>query len=159
MRLILAVFDALRTFDRPATRAEIEREAGLTFDEVHKGLRGLMRRGALVMDGKPRCRSVYALTDGAQRPADLRGRYKRTAEGRAAIAARARDGDAFLGIIVLDEPLHPYRAAMPPSHRAQPGSLRTATVAQAQRKAVPVSFSPCLLASVWRKTGGGGGVR
>lgn len=154
MRLILAVFDALRTFDRPATRREIEREAGLTFDEVRQGLRGLAKRGVLTVDGGMRCRAVYALTPAAQRPTEMRGRYERTAAGRAAIAARAREGDAFLGIIVLDEPLHPYRAAMPPSHRAQPGSLRTATSGQVLRKGVPASFGPCLLAAVWRKSRG-----
>jgi hypothetical protein len=83
MRLVLAVFHALRTFDRPATRAELERETGLSAKQVWKGLDGLYRRKLLVQE-RPgrRNRGLFELLDRNQVPWQLRGRYERSAEHR-----------------------------------------------------------------------------
>lgn len=86
---ILKVFDALRTFARPATRVELERESGLDANGVRKGLDGLDRRGVLVMDGEPRKLSTYTLQPGTERPTDLRGRRPGQQAHRAARPAVA----------------------------------------------------------------------
>lgn len=85
MRLIVAVYEALRSFARPATRREIEREAGLTMEQVRKGLDGLNRRAALVVDGAPRQLTTYALKPNAARPVEGRGRK--------AHGVRAKEGE------------------------------------------------------------------
>jgi hypothetical protein len=77
MRLIVDVYIALRTFDRPATVRELQREAGLERDEVHQGLRGLNRRHLIVKDAAPRQTGTYRLVSGAELPQDLRGHFER----------------------------------------------------------------------------------
>lgn len=89
MYLILAVYDALRTFDRPCTRAELGAASDLVRDEVRNGLDGLRRRGAVIVDGAPRERTAYMLRPGADRPTDLRGNpgHTKSPEMRAKISA------------------------------------------------------------------------
>src|SRR5512139_2768199 len=97
MRLIQAVYDALRTFDRPATRAEIERESGLDKPAVERGLEGLDRRGDLVRkDVKPRKGGTYALKAGAVRPDHFlpRGKYSAARPPVSLLAAKTPKGKA-----------------------------------------------------------------
>lgn len=79
MRLILNVYDALRTFDRPATRRELEKESGLLPEQVRKGLDGLRRHHLLVVYGPPRFRCTYELVAKAPRPIEIRGRKAKDA--------------------------------------------------------------------------------
>lgn len=73
MRLITAVYAALRSFPRPATRRELEKESGLDQAGVRKGLAGLERRGVLIMDGGQGRLTTYKLRPGAEPPKELRG--------------------------------------------------------------------------------------
>lgn len=125
VRLILVVYDALRTFDRPCTRAELEAETGLSKDDVWTGLKGLMRRRCLRIVGEPRQRTTFQLVTGATRPYDLRGMSPKSAatRGRISAAVRVRKG-ASPQIHLFDDPPDPHRAACPPSHNAEPGALR-----------------------------------
>ena len=149
MRLILTVFDALRTFDRPCTRAEIESASGLKTDDVGKGLKGLMRRRCLRIVGEPRRVTTFALVPGAARPLDLRGIAGKSDITRRRIAAARRAG-ATPEIHILAPLGLSHRAAMPPSHRAEPGALRVV------KKGLGLSGGdlptrPCALAEIWRK--------
>jgi hypothetical protein len=92
MRLIAdIVFDALRTFDRPATRAEIERESELGYDQVHNALRTLWRNGLVVIEvDAPRRRGLYRVATGAERGECSRGRYERDQEHRQRMADAVR---------------------------------------------------------------------
>lgn len=145
MRLILAVFDAMRTFDRSVTRMEIERESGLNKYAVEKGLCGLMRRGLLVIHTEPRKRGLYGLVPGAKRPEDLRGHYPRDDEHRIAAAQRAHARRS--GVFVGD-----YSPARPPSHNAQPGALRVVVKGVLDvRHATPAEWAPCALEQAWKR--------
>ena len=125
MHVILRVFDAIRSFDRPCTCAELARETGLTRDSVRKGLDGLRRRKLLVEDGAPRLRTTYLLAVEAPRPEDLRGRYDRAAR-------------------MLELPAQcKHSPASPTSHAAQPGALRAGITAIARQS--------CTLQKLWRK--------
>ena len=148
MHLILQVYKALRTFDRPATKAEIAREAGLSRDAVAAGLRGLDRPGRRVLvkrDVAPGLRGMYALIAGAPEPTDLRGRWEHDEAWR----ERQRDGvNAYHTARASGSLPAPYRpaladrshtAAMLPAHCAAPGALRTEAT------------SRCLLAELWRR--------
>ena len=146
MRMILAVFDALRTFDRACTRAELERETGCDQRAVENGLCGLLRRGLLIVGGLRGQRGTYELVLGAHRPVDRRGRYPREERHRAAAANYARprpfpDGQCDPST---------YLAARPSSHDAQPGALRTVV-----RGVLDLShassgpFPECALAQAW----------
>lgn len=111
MRLIHAVFDALRTLDRPCTRAEIQQHCRIDRDAARKGLDALRRRGGLQIAERAGC-VTYALRPGAPRPLELRGRYARSLAHRHLMAQlvgaqRAR-----------------FSVAMPASHAAEPGVLR-----------------------------------
>lgn len=134
MDCILGVFDALATFDRPATRAEIETESGLDKRAVENGLAGLMRRQLLRIDGGPRMLTTYQLAAVAPRPETLRGRYSRTPGS------------------ILSAP-RPYAAAMPPSHHAQPSAVRIVArgMLEAHSCVGPQTFGPCLLSEFWKK--------
>ncbi len=138
MHLILAVYDALRSYDRPCTRAEIEETAGLGKDDVREGLRGLQRRGDLIVVGTERQRATYRLRPGAQRPVELRGKAPKTDETRVRMAESHR---RRTGVVVIDT----YSPARPPSHRAEPGALRTG---KAHRHVVEPSS--CALQFFWR---------
>lgn len=145
MRLILAVFDALRTFDRPCTRAELQRESGLDKDEVHLGLRGLDRRHMLAVEGNPRSRGLYQLTPEAKRPEDLRGKYVRAAEHRAqaSIARRAH------------RPARPAMtaavAALAPRAPAAGGCVRAVVRHGIGLTGGNTPIAPCALAQAWRR--------
>lgn len=138
----LIVFNALRTFDRPATLAEIERESGLDRDQVHEALRTLDRHQVLVKDVQgPRRRGLYKLVDGARPVATARGRYERDVAHRQRIAALVRAQRAGAAV-------PGYSPAMPPSHAAAPGALRTVG---ASARVLPVGLDLCALARVWKK--------
>lgn len=154
MRLIVAVYDALRTFDRPCTRAEIEREARLGPIETKKGLLGLKRRGELVVTGSARQRALYRLRPEAERPTDQRGRYERLLEHRErASSARRNHRVPAPGIVVLDaihDAAAQYCASSPPSHAAAPGVARVVSHGMSLGGS-NVSIMPCALAQIWRK--------
>jgi hypothetical protein len=85
------VLDALRTFDRPATRAEIERESELGYDQVHNALRTLCRNGLVVIEvDAPRRRGLYRVATGVERSECARGRYERDHEHRQRMADAVR---------------------------------------------------------------------
>jgi len=145
MRVALVVFDALRTFDRPATRREIERESGLDYDQVHEGLRTLTRAKLLlkIVDGE-RKRGLYQLIAGAQRPTTARGHYQRDAAHRQQIAALVRARRAGID-------LPTYRPASPPSHSAAPGTLRIIVKGVLDiRRPADATFGACALAKIWK---------
>lgn len=145
MRLILSVFDAMRSFNRSVTRMEIERESGLNKYAVEKGLCGLMRRGLLVIHAEPRKRGLYGLVPGAERPEDLRGKYTRDEEHRIAAAQRvhAQRSGGFVG---------DYSPARPPSHSAQPGALRIVVKGILDVRHAPTdAFAPCALEQAWKR--------
>lgn len=154
MRLIEAVYDALRSFDRPCTRAEIEREACLCTVEVKKGLLGLKRRGDLVTDGVERQRAVYSLREGAERPTDQRGQYERTMELREGQRlARKQHRAARPAITILDDSGgagRPYSPAAGPSHGNAPGAARVVRHGMSLGGTNNL-ISPCALAQTWRK--------
>lgn len=154
MRLIVAVYDALRSFDRPCTRAEIERQAQLTGVEAKKGLLGLKRRGDVLMDGAPRQRTLYRLRPGAQRPADRRGRYERLLEHRQQQSiARRNHRVAAPSILVLDpqpEAVARHSPASPPSHTSAPGGARLVTHGM-DLGGSNAPIAPCALAQIWRR--------
>lgn len=146
MHLIKAVYIALRSFNRPATKTEIAREAGLDRDAVAAGLRGLARPGRRLLvrhDVAPGQRGLYSLVPGAPPPQDLRGRWlhdaawrERQREGvQAYQAARAAGTAPAPRHQLLAERVH--TTAMVPTHFAAPGSLRTEATAR------------CLLAELW----------
>lgn len=143
MRLILIVFDAMRTFDRRVTRLELERETGLNKRQVENGLCALMRRGLLLIDGTQRQRGCYGLTPGAQRPEDLRGHYAREPDFRALQSqSRAR---------AVGVPLADYSPARPPSHASQPGGLRLVVKGILDtRSQAPPAFARCELERLWK---------
>ena len=148
MQLILQVFDALRTFDRPATRAELERESGLDKDAVWSGLRGLIRRGLVICAQEGRQRGMYMLTRMAERPECARGKYERDSDHRQrmALATKATRVSA-------KERWHAdYSPARPPSHSAQPGALRVVVKGVLDvRRHQPSTFGRCVLADTWKK--------
>jgi hypothetical protein len=151
VRLIAAVFDALATFDRPCTRAELERESGLTKDQVHLGLRGLDRRHVLLVDGAARSRTVYQLLPGAQRPEDLRGKFARSDEFKALQSAARRGLHASrpattAAVAAISPHGGQYSPARPASHGAAPGALRTHAPGVAAAPSAPL-----LLAQLWRR--------
>ena len=145
---LIRVFDALRTFARPATRAELEREASLSKDEVWAGLRGLIRRGLVICIQEGRQRGTYVLTKMAARPECGRGRYERAEEhrhrmARAVKATKVRAKDGWRG---------DYSPARPPSHDAQPGALRVVVKGVLDiRRHQPSTFGRCALADAWKK--------
>lgn len=149
MRLIHTVFDALRTFDRPCTRAEIEAATGLKKDDVWKGLKGLMRRRCLRIVGEPRRVTTFALAPGAMRPLDLRGVSGKSEITRRRIAAARRQAVTPEIHILEPLPVH-HRAAMAPSHRAEPGALRVVKKGLGLTGGEPAA-RPCALADFWRK--------
>lgn len=133
MRLIAAVYDALRTFDRPCTRTELEDASGLSRHEVRNGIDGLRHRRLLLVVGSARERATYRLKPGAQRPEELRGRQERPAAVRHRIAvgvARHRAAAPQVVLLAPDPAFVPHRAAAPAGH---------AHVAGAARRAVPSS--------------------
>jgi hypothetical protein len=146
VHVILAVYTALRSFNRPATRREIEREAGLDRDAVAAGLRGLNRPGRRLLVRhavEPGARGLYSLVPGAPAPTDLRGRWlhdevwrERQRQGvQAYQAARASGSHPAPQRLALEERTH--TTAMVPTHFSAPGSLRTEATAR------------CLLAELW----------
>lgn len=143
MHLILAVYDALRSYDRPCTRAEIENATSMEKDDVREGLRGLQRRGDLIVIGSERQRATYRLRTGAERPVDLRGKSVKDEETRARMAESHRRR-AVPGVTTLDHGHH-YSPARPPSHRAEPGALRTTKPVR------HVASNTCALQHFWRR--------
>lgn len=144
--MILRVYAALRSFNRPATRREIERESGLSRDAVAAGLRGLDRPGRRLLvrvQVEPGLRGLYALVAGAPAPTDLRGRWlhdeawrERQRQGvQAYQAARAAGTVPAAHRLALAERVH--TTAMVPTHFSAPGALRTEAT------------SRCLLAELW----------
>ena len=145
MRVALIVFDALRTFDRPATRRELERESGLDYDQVHEGLRTLNRAGLLLKDVEgERRRGLYQLISGAVRPVTARGHYPRDTVHRQQVAALVRARRAGAAVPT-------YSPARPPSHAAAPGTLRIVVKGILDVRHPPAApFSPCALAKFWK---------
>lgn len=137
---VLLVFDALRTFDRPATRAELEVESGLDYDQVHKALRTLALHQLLIKDAVARQRGTYQLKPGAIRPVLKRGRYQRDDEHRLHMAQVKRAHRS--------EPR--YTPARPPSHTAQAGALRTLAV-ELRATSPPSVIDSSPLARCWKK--------
>ena len=172
MRLILATFDALLTFDRAATRREIEREGGLTKDEVRKGLCGLARRGCLIKEVVPCRGGVYRLTPGCARPEDVRGRFERSVEYRAKlrqaylkhVAARgpAPQGGIAIGygnaqaahpVCSSGAPIPAWHCSSPPAPSNAPGALRVIVrgVLDLETADRPQKMgSACVLAELWK---------
>lgn len=148
MRLITTVYDALRTFDRPCTRAELEAATGLGKHEVRNGLDGLRQRRLVSVSGSARERATYQLRPAAERPEDLRGRSARTEATRQRISASRRRA-AVPGIMLLEPIGHglPYRPSFPPSHVAAPGALRS-TVSTLRLETHDAGL---LLQQLWRK--------
>lgn len=144
MHLILAVYDALRSYDRACTRAEIEAATDLGKDDVRAGLRGLQRRGDLIVIGSERQRAMYRLRTGAERPIDLRGKAAKDEETRARMA-EAHRRRVTPSVALLDH--HHYSAARPPSHRSEPGALRTT------KHGPRVASNVCALQHFWRRKG------
>lgn len=147
MNNAIKVFRALRSFDRAASRAELERESELTYDQVHEGLRTLVRRGLLV---KPlaigRQRGTYQLVAGAREPTTTRGQYERTEAHRQMIAALVRARRA-------GHAPASYSPAAPPSHTNEPGALRIVIkgVLDLRRSdCADDSFRACALAKLWK---------
>ena len=140
MNLILAVYDALRSYARACTRAEIEIAAALGKDDVREGLRGLQRRGDLIVVGTERQRATYRLRTGAERPVDLRGKGEKDEETRARMAEahRRRPGPS---VALLDY----HSPARPPSHRSEPGALRTT------KPVHRVASNACALQHYWSR--------
>lgn len=146
MSAAVEVFKALRSFDRPASRAEIERESGLEYDQVHEALRTLARHGLLVkLVDAPRRRGLYQLSEDARKPETARGRYERTEMHRQQIAALVRARRA-------GHAPPSYSPAAPPSHSAAPGALRTVVKGILDtRHESPSSFSVCTLETFWKR--------
>ncbi len=92
MRLIAdVVLAALRTFDRPATRAEIERESGLSYDQVHNAIRTLRRSGMVIVEvDAPRRRALFRASGHGVRLHCDRGRYERDQAHRERMAEAVR---------------------------------------------------------------------
>ena len=134
MLAVLKVYAALRSFDRGATRRELEVETAMDKRSVQHGLAGLLRRQLLIVDGAPNRLSTYRLIDGAELGGTLRGRYDRVAEP------------------LMPAPRDDYSPARPPSHTAQPGASRMVVkgILDVHRRQ-PDSFGPCALAELWRK--------
>lgn len=151
-RLILAVFDALRSFDRPCTRSEIEREALLTRDEVRIGIDGLRRRHAVRMEGLPRQQATYRLVPGAERPEDRRGHYDRSEEIRerhALAHVKHRAAMPRGGASVVPAGQHQYSPAMGPSSDVMVGARRQVKGGMSlggSNNTIP----SCELAQIWR---------
>lgn len=150
MRLILTVYDALRTFDRPCTRAELEAVTGMTKDDVWRGLRGLMRRHCLHVVGEPRKRTTFRLLKDAKRPFDLRGVVPKSELTRRRMAAAHRERSARIGIHVLDDHPSNYSPARPPSHGSAPGGARIVRSGLGLVGDSSATTS-CALAVFWRK--------
>lgn len=72
MRLILAVWEALRLSSRPLTKRELVHETGLDRDGVRHGLEALDRRGVLIAETEPRKGGTYGLVP-CPKPTDQRG--------------------------------------------------------------------------------------
>ena len=167
MRLIRIVYSALRTFDRAATVRELQRESGLERDEVHKGLRGLVRRDLLIKDVAPRQLGTYRLVAGAELPQDLRGRFERDDEYRAklrhahAAHRAARPPSSFIntgpgvghgGTRPPPASVH-YRAAAPMNTANASGALRVIVkgVLDIGAHTPGPSAPPCALAELWKE--------
>lgn len=148
MRLIVAVFDALRTFDRPCTRAELEAASGLGRHEVRNGLDGLRHRRLLLVMGNARERATYRLKPSAQRPEDLRGHGERAAPVRERIAAGVARYWAAAGVLSPPDPgFIAHHASAPPSHACAPGAARHSVAS-----ALPsLESTAALLQQIWRK--------
>jgi hypothetical protein len=162
MRLITKVFLALQSFDRPATRRELERESGLSKDDVRTGLKGLTRRSLIVAEVLPRRRGTYRLVPGAVMPEELRGKFIRDA----AFCERLRR--AHLGYHAASaptpQPMHSapipqqasssYSAASPPTPSNAPGGARLVVKGMLEASAFGHSTAfpaACALAEVWKK--------
>lgn len=161
MRLIRLVFNALKTFDRPATRRELERESGLSKDEVHKGLKGLARRSLIIAEVLARRGGTYRLVPGAKMPEDLRGRFVRDA----AFCERVRR--ASLGYHAArmysahpthfsqageGAPMGKYSVASPPAPSNAPGAVRLVIKGMLEGSSAidaPMGL-PCALAEFWK---------
>lgn len=148
MRLINAVYLALRSFNRPATKTEIAREAGLDRDAVAAGLRGLNRPGRRLLvrhDVTPGARGLYSLVPGAPPPCDLRGRWLHDEAWRARQRQGVQAYQAARAAGTLPAPRQQplaarvHTTAMVPTHFAASGALRTEATAR------------CLLADLWRR--------
>lgn len=81
------VYQALKTFDRPATRAELQKETGLDRHGVHAGIRVLREQGYIDETGAgERKRGLYQLKPGpAPRWPDRRKKLERDAPLQEAI--------------------------------------------------------------------------
>lgn len=140
MRVTHAVFDALRTFDRACSRAELEHETGLDTEEVRGALRVLKRHGVLNVDGG-RCQlTTYRLKPHAPRPVDMRGHYDRS------LQVPRHDGH----LLVVGG--QQRAAAGPPSHKSAPGAQRAAVSTASSRAVQAPAVSTCALAAFWRGT-------
>lgn len=161
MRCIHAVFDALRTFDRPATRRELERESGLSSDQVAAALRSLFRQKLLERDVAGRQRGTYWLAPGAQRPEDQRGRFTRDDEYRRRMRSAyldyhaARPHGALVprheGASIGAAASQHHSSARPPSAAAASGVTRVIVrgVLDLQPSTAASAVGSCLLADVW----------
>ena len=146
MNLILRTFDAMHDLGRPASRAEIEQASGLSTDGVWTGLRGLIRRGLVIVIQEAGRRGMYALTRQATRPEDLRGAYERDEDHRRRmkLVKKARRQMALAAAPAAG-------AAARPTHVAQPGALRVIVKGVLDVRRHAQSFGHCSLADVWKK--------
>lgn len=163
MRLIKTVFAVLRTFDRPATRRELERESGLSKDDIWAGLKGLARRGLIVSEVMPRRRGAFRLVPGAAMPEDLRGKFVRTAAFCERVRASqlgyhvARAPTPQPMIMQVEPPrasVGKYSVASPPAPSNAPGAARIIAkgMLEVSRQGEATLFeSPCALAEIWKK--------
>lgn len=136
LQIALRLFEALRTFDRAASRAELERESGLDYDQVHKALRTLDRHQVLVksIDGKRA--ALYRLIEGAGQPVTARGRYRRDDEHRRRMSAAVCTAQ---------------QAAPPPvaGNRSAAARIIVRGVLDTRHKPGEV-FDVCTLAELWK---------
>lgn len=140
MHAILTVYHALRSYARPATRGELEREAGIGRHTCRKGLDGLRRRGALEVVGQRRQTCTYRLVKGTPAPVTLSGRYLR----QRTITPPLRLPDAA-----------PWPYGAPPPVAAHAGLVRTVLTGLLDvRHELHQPFPPCALAEIWRRRSG-----
>jgi hypothetical protein len=161
MRLIKRVFLALKTFDRPATRRELEREAGLSKDDVRTGLKGLARRSLIVAEVMPRSGGTYRLVPGATMPEDLRGKFTRDAAFCERLRrvhlgyAAARLPNLHAHVAQAEHPqatFARYSVASPPAPSNAPGAARIVVkgVLDISGHVDAAVLPTCTLAECWK---------
>ena len=141
MTIVEAVFAALKSFDRPATRAEIETAADLDKRQVENGLCALLRAGALIRQVEaPRTRGLYALIPGARCPQPRESFPREKLRSAALLRPRTARGNW----VKID--------SAQPSHGSAPGVARIFTRGIANMQQQRGGEHPiCWLERIWRR--------